>query len=223
MNINQEIIKVWKEENISKLVPQFYGNIQTGCLLIIGLNPSFSEKGYKTILSGTGYEGILKNLEIRFSFKEFEKTKDIKSEIKKFIAIEKMSKDKYSYYTKFSKLAKSIDLEWEHIDLFFIRDTKQKSLEQQYNKEKRSLLKQLKLSYELIRLSQPKIIVVANAFASKIFQKNHNLKWDNKLGTYLYNNTVPVFLTSMLTGQRSLDTGSFERLKWHLKYVKNKI
>ena len=192
-------------------------------MLFIGLNPSFSEKGYRTFLSGTLYEDILNDLEREYLFKEFDRNKDKGKAIKKFIAIEKMSMEKYSYYVKFSELAKSIDLDWEHIDLFFIRDTKQKSLEEQYKKENISLWKQLKLSYNLIEASQPKMIVVANAFASKIFQKDHNLKWNNNLGTYLYNESIPIFLTSMLTGQRSLDTGSYERLKWHLKYTKNKI
>lgn len=223
MNINQEIIKVWNEENISKLVPQFYGKIKTGCLLIIGLNPSFSKKGYRTFLTDTPHEDILKNLEKGFLFKEFDRQKDKGKAIKKFIAIEKLSMEKYSYYIKFSELAKSLELHWEHIDLFFIRDTKQQSLEYQYKKGNKSLSKQLKLSYKLIRASKPKLIVVANAFASKIFQNDHKLNWDNNLGTYIYKDSIPIFLSSMLTGQRSLDNGSYERLKWHLNYVKNRI
>lgn len=28
---------------------------------------------------------------------------------------------------------------------------------------------------------------------------------------------IPLFFSGMLTGQRALDNGSFERLKWHIK------
>jgi len=34
---------------------------------------------------------------------------------------------------------------------------------------------------------------------------------------------VPIFFTSMLTGQRALDNGSFERLIWHINFVLGKI
>ena len=46
--------------------------------------------------------------------------------------------------------------------------------------------------------------------------------FDDKIGTYkitLNEKSVPVFFSSMLTGQRALDKGSFERLKWHVKNV----
>jgi len=46
--------------------------------------------------------------------------------------------------------------------------------------------------------------------------------WDEELGTYTYKNN-PFFFTSMLTGQRALDNGSFKRLIWHINFVKNKV
>jgi hypothetical protein len=30
---------------------------------------------------------------------------------------------------------------------------------------------------------------------------------------------IPIFFTSMLTGQRALDKGSYARLIWHIKYA----
>lgn len=49
-----------------------------------------------------------------------------------------------------------------------------------------------------------------------------DFKWDEELGTYTYKNN-PFFFSSMLTGQRALDNGSFERLVWHIKKVKSKL
>ena len=35
--------------------------------------------------------------------------------------------------------------------------------------------------------------------------------------------SVPIFLVSMLSGQRALDVYSYQRLKWHIKRVLNHI
>ncbi len=75
-------------------------------------------------------------------------------------------------------------------------------------------------------MSIPKIIVVDNTLARTFLGKDkvgevdiwldYEFKFDEEIGTYLWNN-IPVFFTSMLTGQRALDNGSFERLKWQVK------
>ncbi|MEK7256563.1 MAG: hypothetical protein AAB316_17540, partial [Bacteroidota bacterium] len=49
-----------------------------------------------------------------------------------------------------------------------------------------------------------------------------DFQMDKTIGTPRWED-IPVFFTSMLAGQRALDKGSFERLKWHLKWVKDKI
>lgn len=56
--------------------------------------------------------------------------------------------------------------------------------------------------------------------------------FDDKIGTHRITGNkefetvlkgTPVFFTSMLTGQRALDNGSFERLGWHINKVKKKF
>ena len=52
--------------------------------------------------------------------------------------------------------------------------------------------------------------------------------FDNNLGTYrIVNhpnlNDTPIFFTSMLTGQRALDLGSYERLVWHIGFVLDEL
>ena len=54
---------------------------------------------------------------------------------------------------------------------------------------------------------------------------NFEFEFDDTIGTYrIINNPdfkdTIVFFSGMLTGQRALDNGSFERLKWHLNKVK---
>lgn len=84
---------------------------------------------------------------------------------------------------------------------------------------------QLKLSLKLIADTEPVIIVVINAEASRILRDKWEgcLSFDDKLGTYLIQldeRRVPVFFSSMISGQRALDKGSFDRLMWHMKMVK---
>lgn len=85
--------------------------------------------------------------------------------------------------------------------------------------------KQIMLSKQLIKIMQPKLIVVANAFASTLFNEEmykHKIHFDEDKGYHLLEldpnkPKTPVFFSSMLTGQRALDNYSFDRLHWHIK------
>ncbi|MEY3784343.1 MAG: hypothetical protein RLZZ230_665 [Candidatus Parcubacteria bacterium] len=64
--------------------------------------------------------------------------------------------------------------------------------------------------------------VVSNAFGSQVVRDylKEDLVWDKKKGFHCYTGMekkVPVFFTSMLSGQRALDRWSYERLVWHIK------
>ena len=50
----------------------------------------------------------------------------------------------------------------------------------------------------------------------------YDFVFNDDIGTYLWNNT-PVFFSSMLSGQRALDIGSMERLKWQVKRALQEI
>ena len=215
--INNEIISLWRIQEVSKRVPLIYSNeLKHNALLFVGMNPSFSVKSYKSILRGTPYDQIL-DLESYFSFENYTTDK-----LSTFSEIHKISKEKYQYFNKFKVLSKNIDCEWEHIDLLYMRDTKQKDVEKLFVEKKSFINDQIKITTKLINYLTPRIIVVENAFASKILKSELDLKWNSEIGTYLLNDSIPVFLSGMLTGIRALDLGSFERLKWHLKFVLNK-
>lgn len=134
---------------------------------------------------------------------------------------------RFPYFKKFPQIANYCGLKWSHIDLFFIRETNQKIVESRfYNYEDAFLKQNLEIAREIIQLAQPKVIVVSNAFASKVIRSVFETRFDSNIGTHrIINNkallNVPIFFTSMLTGQRALDNGSFERLKWHIKFVLN--
>ena len=136
--------------------------------------------------------------------------------------IELESKIKYKFFNKLKELAKELNLPWEHIDLLYMRYTKQKEIEKLFKPENSIINKQIDITLNLIQKLDPKIIIIQNAFVSKILQKKLNLSWNDKIGTYLYKDKIPVFLSGMLSGQRALDNGSYDRLKWHMQYALDK-
>lgn len=140
----------------------------------------------------------------------------------------KILDESHRYYAKFPEIAREVNLEWSHIDLLFFRQTKQKAVEELCEKpilnSKSFIRDQLKLAKILIRHAEPRIIVVNNSLARKLLGYPNGdwlsmtFHFDESIGTYRCNN-VPVFFTSMLTGQRALDIGSLKRLKWHIRFV----
>ena len=143
-----------------------------------------------------------------------------------------------------------------HHDLLFIRETSQKNvLKWKENKIRKRgeddkfkwveregeekvgnfFTEQLDLSKKIIVESNPRLIVVLNAGARKLFQEEELLfKKDKCKGTfdeeitatYMYDingKDVPVIFTGMLSGQHALDSGSKNILKDYIKLVLKKI
>ena len=127
-------------------------------------------------------------------------------------------KNEYPFYQHFNNLA--CGMKWSHLDLYFSCEKNQKALEKM--NADMFLDEQFNISKEIIKKLAPKIIVVGNAYASRLIQDKIICKFDNDIGTYRikeYNN-VPIFFSGMFTGQRALDIGSRDRLVWHINYVK---
>ena len=140
---------------------------------------------------------------------------------------EKQAK-KEEYYKRFPLLVENKN-DWTFLDLLCIRETKQRSIENFYKKEPDFIKQQLEISKEIIKEINPEIIVVCDTFARNLLKSNmmnFEFEFDDTIGTYrIINNPdfkdTIVFFSGMLTGQRALDNGSFERLKWHLNKVKS--
>lgn len=186
-------------------------DIKQGAVIIIGLNPSFTNKA----ISGS----------------HFYETKLEQAEIPYFKAIERLTKD--------------IKADVCHLDLLFTRVTEQKLVRDGMSRSKIWLgfiYDQLLVSRSMLEDSNPKLIVIVNAFARHLIgferqQKfdnvsefewmNYQFKFDDEIGTHRIIGNFdlpktqlfgkPVFFTGMLSGQRALDLGSFERLNWHIK------
>lgn len=222
-NINQQILRIWENEYKNDLwtldnkikAPLFYPeNLNKNSILFISLNPSSSDKLNKIDSKYTE--------NINSFYNEVNKG-NIYPKITQIQEIEIKIKKEYSYFKPFREISEKVALEWEHIDLFFKRDTNQKNIESGLKEEKKKKFKffeeQLLESFKLIDIINPKIIVVSNSHASGIVKSRLNLTFENfddTIGTYIYRNNIPVFLSGML---KTLDLYSRERLELHIKEV----
>ena len=213
MNVNNKVLDLWSKYP-NQYIPILYNKLKQNCLLFVGLNPSDNKK----IPEELGINLIWKNRE--------------QIDIEKLLEEPLVAKEGYPYFKRFKEIADEAGEHWEHIDLFFNRTSKQKECKEViYEKDEKLsdfAKKQLELSLELIKLANPKITVVANAFASDLLNKeevkekfNYAIKFDNNcgFGTICFEGEkeIPIFFSSILTGRRPLDKHSLKRLKWHIK------
>jgi hypothetical protein len=140
---------------------------------------------------------------------------------KVFIGLTKNFK-KLSYYQHFDELA--CGMKWSHLDIYFSLEKKQKELEEAKGNDVDFLKEQLKISMDIIQQLAPKMIVVGNAYASRLIKNHFDCKFDDEIGTYRIEdlNNIPLFLSGMFTGQKALDVESRKRLVWHINKTKNR-
>lgn len=184
-----------------------------GAILFIGINPSFKD--------GDPVPGTPKYNSIYEWTSPDEKT--------------------HPYFNKSIEIADSegIQLPFGHHDLFPIREREQGVLERMFDNDNNGRLiskkeyKQfidasLSWSQETIRVCKPKIIVVVNAFASRLFFDYSLLgfaprkQWNEDLGVdfiQIKETWVPIMFSGMLSGQRALDNQSEFRLRWHIRHI----
>jgi len=215
--VNKDIIllsKKYKKAIFSSRIPVLYNKFEKGKnqLLFIGLNPSFSDNSIK------GFKKTKKDYLKFFSHKNLND-----EQIKEIIKVHETSIEEYPYFSKFHAIADdTTGKPFAHIDLFHCRRTSQSQLVKILKKEdyKDFINKSVEILNKLIVQINPKIIIVENAKTRDILSNYFPLitEIDDIYGTPLFNEKIPVFFTSMLTGQRALDLGSYHRLVWHIKH-----
>lgn len=207
--IEKEINNLWKEfsefdfTNLPPLAPKEI--FCTNSILFIGINPSISDEEINRLKRDN-----VTNCEFYPNHKNNPKI--------------------HKYYKKFIDISEKTNLDWEHIDLLYIRETQQKKINKMLKTKEGIdfIYKQLLITNKILQFvfenEKPKMIVVNNSLSRVFLGKdrsdwlNFDLDFDNKIGTSVYKN-IPFFFTSMLTGQRALDLGSYERLIWHINKI----
>lgn len=224
IDVNQLVIDLWEKwaSKLQKgdsdlLMPLLYPKaMKQGALLFVSLNPSFVPA---EIRKHSGADTDLKYL-------RWQNGKD--ANIKKCLVLDTKMRQNYpKFFGIFEKIAKRVtgdESKWEHVDLFFNRKTSQKDFVKQILENpdlKTYRTKQLDLSEQLMCSVHPKAIVVANKRASDEFKKRFRPRWRPERGYHTVafddGKPIPVFLCSMLSGQRALDIYSRQRLEWHIK------
>lgn len=221
---NNKILDLWEKYEAQsecriKEAPLVFHELTQNTLLFIGINPSSSERGHQIIEKRSNRaNGEVKDL---LPWKG-----RAQANLPGLTAFEKSAWEHYDYFSKFREASRLLNIPWSHIDLFFYRMRSQKDFKKLIF-EKGQLTdfarNQLNLAFEIMDAVEPKAIVVANALACKIMSEQKPFlkkELDADLGCLFYQTSkgrrVPTFFTSMLTGQRALDRGSFERLIWQI-------
>ena len=224
--LQNSINNIWDEFNeFNSIPPLSVSSVPKNGVIFIGINPALNENDRKELIKREN-----KNIDFY----------DLPSN--------RTEEKVYRYFNKFYEIQDHINLPVGHIDLLYIRETQQKAVEALI-KDKRGIqfvFDQLQITRrvidEIIEKASPKVFIVNNTLARGLLGRykhydenyyplvkddnlhwiNYFFEWDDDIGTYILptkNGNIPFFFTSMLTGQRALDNGSFERLIWHIKKV----
>jgi hypothetical protein len=197
-DFGDQIEDIWNNKEFDSIIIKERGfavqdEIARNSLLFVGINPSYNNKPEKIFYNNEH------------------------SEV-------------HPYFKKFIDISNKVKLNWSHIDLLFIRETSQNVVKDMGSEHlgHRFFEEQLKISIAIIEKTQPKIIVVNNTYARDLLKRKFDFEFDEEIGTHRIKsqnslNNCPVFFTGMLTGQRALDLGSYERLIWQIKYVLKKM
>lgn len=219
------LLEIWQatsELNVKQsgnrfLMPLVPLEITEGSLLFIGLNPSFNTEYVRKALSE------IKDVEAYFNWSNKE---NFNPELDAQLTY--VAKAEYPYFRKFREIALVLDYKWDHCDLFFFRETLQREFLPKILKSGTTLnefgRKQLSIAFEMIDKAKPTSIIIANAFASDLYlrERKQRISFNSEKGCYYESHgskQIPVFFSSMLTGQRALDNHSYGRLVWHIGHV----
>jgi hypothetical protein len=229
--IEPKLNEIWqnpeyhRNSEIQEVIQRGYlahSQIPVDTIVFVGINPSFDKNQRSVVSKSEGRWG------------EFTDLKQEDNEYQK-------------YFGKFEGIAANLkqtwdSIKWTHIDMLYFRETKQSFIKDVLMKDelgRRFIAEQLEITKTIIEKITPKILVVSNTAARDFFvdkdgsfgyKFNYKLLFNNDLGTHILEldsngkvKKIPTFFTSMLTGQRALDNGSFERLQWHIEFALNKL
>ncbi|KKU82247.1 MAG: hypothetical protein UY07_C0001G0033 [Parcubacteria group bacterium GW2011_GWA1_47_8] len=226
--INSKIVTLWNkyfQNDQDVYAPLFYDEFKKGGLLFVGMNPSFSARGFKTILQNTEYKDMDPDTFFKWS--------NISSNPKLIddcIKVENYAYQNYSlYFGRPVEIAKNVGLDWQHIDLFLYKETSQTDFMNRVRSKgvlNEFGMDQIKLFEDILVQIEPRCVVVSNATGSEILREyiKSDLSWDAERGFHWFTRggkKIPMFFSSMLSGQRALDRWSYERLVWHIGQAVN--
>ena len=220
--INSDLKALWSRffpSNAKVYAPMQYKEPQRGALVFVGMNPSFSSAGWKSILRRSTVPGLDPH-----AFFQWPSPHDFDIELAH--KLEALAHEHYPFFVPHRALAEVLEVDWEHFDLFAYRETEQARMRTLALSSGNEIeltefgQAQFELFEQLLLLAQPAAVIVINALASQVYLKKRSLVFDSSAGYYRDSLTegccFPVFLSGMLTGARALDRFSKDRLFWQV-------
>ncbi len=218
MPINNDLLNLWKSPlaNGQTLAPIQYPDAPANPIVFVGINPSFSAKGWAALAkyNTSGLpppENVFLWPQLHFNQQHA-------------IAWEIIALKHYRYFNKFRGLARVVGKPWFHLDLFATRVTVQKSLLAQLQLKLNPLSlnsfgsAQLDLFDKALEIVRPCAVIVANSAAAQIYIQRRNPKFDanfccyvDAVGTAEQRTEFPMFPSGMWSGG-ALDIYSIERI-----------
>jgi hypothetical protein len=216
----------------------------------IWTNPSYRlYTNYKPLVPETLTPGGLVFLGINPSYTPLVEDADVG---RKVIYYQRDAGRIHPYYQALAKFVGEVSrenevLHWSSLDMLYVRATRQAEVVAYLDQPHGAafIWEQLQLTRELLRLAEPRVLLVTNRFAAELLGRfrvahtaqdgartdekvwlGYNFDFDEALGTYRCSelNGVPVFFTKPFSGKGSIHTGRdvVERLAWHVRYVLGK-
>lgn len=228
-DFNEQVLEIWHEHvKVPALLPAHYptGHFeQNQTLLMLGMNPAFSESTIQNRLDALG---------IQLGANEvFEWTPGLKpGHIAHLLNVEEHAFANYQrFFRPLRRFAKNVGCEnsFSHLDLFHWRQTKQNEFLQvvglpgTLNEFGRA---QVALTRKTIMALRPKVVVIANATASNRAVEYFPLEYVPNSGTQCILPGLPdtrFFLAGMLSGGRAMDTFSCHRLENEVRFYLKSI
>lgn len=239
---NNNILKLFSESDKSLFVyraPMIYDELKNCDILFIGINPSFIEleRSFNFIRTNA-YKVLNASYLTRLSLDEYKNIffdLDMGIENVKILGdIHSVFKKNYSYFNKFKLISKELNLSIEHLDLLPIRETSQKIVSKIIEQNPIFLNNCVNIFLETVKQINPRAVVIENTLVRDILLKQNNKEItdyfpsyeysnfkDNNFGTPVNSSGVAIFYTSMLSGQRAIDLGSYHRLLWSMNKLLN--
>jgi hypothetical protein len=238
---NYKILRLRSEhrDRFRNRVPALYREFKKGGIVCVGINPAYPKPSvaFNWWNKRASTQASIPVRTVRDFQALHESESPTQMEIDAILEIQDVFLEKYSYFNKFRDLSKKLGIHWQDLELIQLRETNQKTVLDDLRANGIFAAKSVELFIEMLEACEPRAIVIANSgavelitgLAPKKFPKikvrkenseTHALtEVDPIIGTHLYDDRIPLFYTSMLTQQRALDNGSYQRLVWHIGHA----
>ncbi len=143
----------------------------------MGINPSYSIQKLLPLANDLGFCTTESEFDNLFKFN----SKEIALKVEKIRQFDEYAIKKYHiYFSRIQELARLVNLEFQHMDLFLIRNKDQKAVKKPFEKNKQFFREQMEITWEYLNILDPKVVLVANATASRILLD----EWNNHIDRF---------------------------------------